>query len=263
MTTIISWNVNGIRSVSQKGFFEWLKAASPSALCVQETKADPSQLGKEFFEATDAEGRPYETFWASAKRRGYSGVAIYTRVKPVDVRVLGVAEYDDEGRYLEADLGPYVLVSAYFPNSQDAGARIDYKIGFCESVMTRLDALVAAGRHVVLCGDYNIAHTPIDLTYPKANEGNPGYLPEERAWMDRFLSSGYVDAFRRLHPDQPGLYTWWSYRMRAREKDIGWRIDYTCVNEACWPLVKNAAIHKDVMGSDHCPVSLDLDLAAN
>ncbi|HOX92051.1 MAG TPA: exodeoxyribonuclease III [Spirochaetales bacterium] len=257
---LASWNVNGIRAASGKGFFEWLKETSPDAACIQETKADPSQLTKEFFQATDGQGRAYHAYWASAKRRGYSGVAIYTRIEPKSVRVLGVDEYDDEGRYLEADLGDIVLASAYFPNSQEAGARLSYKLGFCNAVQARLDELKAAGRHVVLSGDYNIAHQSIDLSHPKANEGNPGYLPEERAWLDDFLQAGYTDTFRHLHPGQGGHYSWWSYRMRAREKDIGWRLDYHCVNDGLLSALTRAAISKSVMGSDHCPVTIALEL---
>jgi exodeoxyribonuclease-3 len=255
MTTLASWNVNGIRSAATKGFFEWLASESADVVCVQETKADPSQLGKEFFEAADADGRPFTAFWSSAKRRGYSGVAIYTRKTPRGVRTLGI----DEGRYLEADFGDFVVASAYFPNSQEAGARIDYKLRFCDAVLARCDSVVAEGRHIVVAGDYNIAHEPIDLTYPKANEGNPGYLPEERAWLTKFLSAGYSDTFRRLHPGVPGQYSWWSYRMKAREKDIGWRLDYHCVDEALMPAVRSVAIRKMVMGSDHCPVIVEFE----
>lgn len=260
MTKIASWNVNGIRSAAGKGFFEWLASESADVVCLQETKADPSQLGKEFFEATDAEGRPFSAYWSSAKRRGYSGVAIYTREAPRGTRTLGVDEFDDEGRYLEADFGDFVVVSAYFPNSQEAGARIDYKLRFCDAVLARCDAVVAEGRHIVVAGDYNIAHEPIDLTHPKANEGNPGYLPEERAWMTKFLSAGYSDTFRRLHPGEGGHYSWWSYRMKAREKDIGWRLDYHCVDEGLSAAVRSAGISKTVTGSDHCPVTLGLDI---
>lgn len=260
MYKLASWNVNGIRSVSGKGFFDWLRGESMDAVCLQETKADPSQLGKEFFEASDLEGRPYATHWSSARRRGYSGVAIYTRAEPRSTRLLGIDEYDAEGRYLEADLGPFVLATAYFPNSQEAGARLDYKLGFCDAVLARCDEIVASGRHVVLCGDFNIAHEPIDLAHPKANEMNPGYLPEERAWMTKFLAAGYADTFRRFHPGEAGHYSWWSYRMKAREKDVGWRLDYHCVDDGLVPAVLKAEIRKGVMGSDHCPVTLELDL---
>ncbi len=260
MITVASWNVNGIRAAATKGFFDWLASSSADVVCLQETKADPSQLGKEFFAPTAGDGRAYRPYWASAKRRGYSGVAIYALEEPRSVRQLGIDEFDDEGRYLEADFGGLTVVSAYFPNSQDAGARLDYKLRFCDAVLARCDAIVAEGRHVSVAGDYNIAHEPIDLTHPKANEGNPGYLPEERAWMTRFLSAGYADTFRRSHPGEAGHYSWWSYRMKAREKDVGWRLDYHCVDEALLPAVRDASISKAVMGSDHCPVTLSLEL---
>lgn len=256
---LLSWNVNGIRSVSGKGFFEWMKDQSADVVCIQETKADPSQLTADFFSLTDSNGKPYKTWWASAKRRGYSGVAIYSRIEPRSVEPLGVAEFDDEGRYLEADFGDLVVVSAYFPNSQEAGARLDYKLRFCDAVLTRCDAIVKNKKHLVITGDFNIAHEPIDLARPKSNEGNPGYLPEERAWMSKYLGAGYGDTFRLKHPGEAGHYSWWSYRMKAREKDLGWRIDYHCVNEAFLPAVIEAGIQKTVTGSDHCPVSLSVE----
>jgi len=260
MVRVASWNVNGIRSAASKGLFEWMAQESADVVCLQETKADPGQLGKEYFDVHDAEGRAYRPFWSSAVRRGYSGVAIYTREEPRSIGLLGIDAYDAEGRYLEADFGDIVVISAYFPNSQEAGARIDYKLGFCDAVLARCDAIVRTGRHVVLAGDYNIAHEPIDLTYPKANEANPGYLPQERSWMTKFLGSGYTDTFRRSHPGEPGHYSWWSYRMKARDKDIGWRLDYHCVDEGLVPSVREAAIRKSVTGSDHCPVIVDLAL---
>jgi exodeoxyribonuclease III len=260
MTRIFSWNVNGIRACAGKGLFEWLAAESPDVLCLQETKANPDQLSPEFLSPSDGEGGTYKSYWASAKRRGYSGVAIYAKREPRSISFLGASEYDEEGRALVADYGDFVLVSAYFPNSQEGGSRLGYKIGFCDEVLALCDRLVASGRRVVVCGDWNIAHEPIDLANPKSNEGNPGYLPEERAWMDKYLASGYVDSFRRLHPE-PGQYTWWTYRVPgARERNVGWRLDYHCVDEKLMPAVKATAIHPAVMGSDHCPVSLDLDL---
>ena len=260
MKTIASWNVNGIRSASTKGLFEWLAAESADVVCLQETKADPSQLGKEFFEASDAAGSPYMAFWASAKRRGYSGVAIYARVAPRAVRFLGIEEFDEEGRYLEADFGDFSVASAYFPNSQEAGARLDYKLRFCAAMLEYCDSLRAKGRHLVLAGDYNIAHKPIDLARPEQNEGNPGYLPEERAWMDSFTGAGYVDSFRHLCPE-PGHYSWWTYRVpSARTNNVGWRLDYHCIDPGFLPALVKAGIQSEVMGSDHCPVSLVLDV---
>ncbi len=260
MTRILSWNVNGIRAVEKKGLVEWIAAESPDMLCLQETKAHPGQLSNELLEPRDASGTPYKAFWASAKKPGYSGVAIYTRMEPLDVRPLGVAEFDDEGRVLAADFPEFTLISAYFPNSQDGGARLPYKLDYCAAMLEACEKLVAAGRRLVLCGDYNIAHTPIDLARPKENEENPGYLPEERAWMDRFTGSGFADTFRRLHPGETEQYSWWSYRLRAREKNIGWRIDYHCVDEATMPKVRKSIIRQDVLGSDHCPVEIVLDL---
>jgi exodeoxyribonuclease III len=260
MIRVFSWNVNGIRACAGKGLFEWLADESPDLLCLQETKADPAQLAKELLNPSDGRGGAYCSYWASAKRRGYSGVAIFSKIEPKSISFLGVKAFDDEGRALVADFGAYILVSAYFPNSQEAGARLDYKLGFCDAILALCDGLVAQKRHVVVCGDWNIAHEPIDLANPKANEGNPGYLPEERAWMDKYLGSGYVDTFRRLHPE-PGRYTWWTYRVPgARERNIGWRLDYHCVDEAFLPAVKGAEIHPAVLGSDHCPVSIDLDI---
>ena len=260
MVRLFSWNVNGIRACAGKGLFDWLAQASPDVLCLQETKANPDQLGNEFLSPLYGSGGAYHSYWASAKRRGYSGVAIFSKVEPRSISFLGVPEYDDEGRALVADFGSYVLVSAYFPNSQEAGARLDYKLGFCDAVLALCDSLVSAGRHVVVCGDWNIAHTPIDLANPKSNEGNPGYLPEERAWMDRYLDAGYVDSFRHFHPE-PNQYTWWTYRVAgARERNVGWRLDYHCVDRGLLPAVKAAAIHPSVLGSDHCPVSIDLGI---
>lgn len=259
MTRILSWNVNGIRAVEKKGFLEWLAKESPDVLCLQETKANPGQLSEGLLNPVDGRGRPYRAFWASAKRPGYSGTAIYALREPLGVRTMGVSDFDDEGRVLIADFEDFTLVTAYFPNSQDAGARLDYKLAFCSAMKESLDALVAKGRRILLCGDYNIAHTPIDLANPKSNEENPGYLPEERAWMDEFTAAGYVDTFRRAHPGQVGHYSWWSYRMRAREKNVGWRIDYHCVDAASADAVVSSIIRPDVLGSDHCPVEIELD----
>lgn len=260
MTRIVSWNVNGIRSCGEKGLFSWLAESSPDILCLQETKAHPDQLPKDFLAPADGAGGNYRVYFASARRRGYSGVAIYSKREPRSVEQLGVAEFDEEGRTLVADFGDFVLFSCYFPNSQEAGARLDYKLRYCDTVLAACDRLVAAGRHVVVAGDYNIAHEAIDLANPKANEGNAGYLPEERAWFDKWLVAGYVDTFRRLCPE-PGKYSWWTYRVpSAREKNIGWRLDYHSVDQGLASAVRAATIHPEVRGSDHCPVGLELDL---
>lgn len=274
---IISWNVNGIRAVEKKGFVDWMLASEADVICIQETKAHPSQLSQNLLAPGSTENilfpvpqkesaspvsvidntATYESYWASAKKAGYSGTAIYTKKTPDKVELLGNPLYDDEGRVLAAYFGKKVIISAYFPNSQNQGARLDYKLGFCKAMFDYLESLVANGFNTILCGDYNIAHKAIDLANPKANEGNAGYLPEEREWMDFFTASGYADTFRAFCKE-PGQYTWWSYRARAREKDIGWRIDYQCVNASFLKEVKSSTILKTVQGSDHCPITIEL-----
>ena len=250
---IASWNVNGIRAVQKKGFLEWLGETAPDICCVQETKAQRDQLGEELLAP---EG--YRTIWQSAERKGYSGVAAFVREEPLSVDILGAPEFDCEGRTLVLEYPRVTILNCYFPNSQEGGARLDYKVAFCDAILEACRELVAKGRNLVLCGDYNIAHQPIDLANPKQNEKNAGYLPEERAWMTKFLGAGFVDTFR-LFCSAPEQYTWWSYRFKAREKNIGWRIDYHCVNEAFAPAVRNSRILPNVMGSDHCPVIIELD----
>jgi len=255
MKKLFSWNVNGIRAWQNKGMVQWLKEVSPDALAIQETKAMKEQLDTGLLEVDG-----YHSYFMSAARKGYSGVALYSKEEPVSIETCGDSRFDDEGRVLIAHYSSYTLVNCYFPNSQPEGRRLDYKLAFCDHILSKCNDLVSSGRTVVLCGDYNIAHTEIDLKNPKRNEQNPGFLPEERQWMTGFLGSGYIDTFRRFHPDEPGHYTWWSYRFNARAKDIGWRIDYFCVNSAASDLVSGAEIHKDVMGSDHCPVSITINV---
>jgi exodeoxyribonuclease-3 len=252
---IISWNVNGIRAVEKKGFLDWLSAENPDILCLNETKAEPEQLSPKLVNPS-AGGKQYYSYWACAKKKGYSGVAIYSKTEPLDVRFMQKEEFDNEGRTLVADFDSFTLIAAYFPNSQDAGKRLDYKLGYCAAMLQLCNSLVKKGRHILLCGDYNIAHTPIDLARPKENEGSAGYLPEERAWMGKFLKAGYVDTFRHSHPGEIGHYTGWSYRMGARARNVGWRIDYHCVDSAFLPAVKSSIIRPEVMGSDHCPVEI-------
>jgi exodeoxyribonuclease-3 len=256
---IISWNVNGIRAVEKHGFVDWVVNNSPDILCLNETKAQPDQLSPQLLNPP-VNGTPYFAFFASAEKKGYSGTAIYTKEKPQEVRFLGKDEFDREGRVLIAEYNEFSLIAAYFPNSQDERKRLDYKLAFCDSMLKLCNSIVKKGRHFLLSGDYNIAHTPIDLARPKANENNAGYLPEERAWMDKFTKAGHVDTFRRFHPGEEGHYTWWTYRAGAREKNVGWRLDYHCVDEGFMPKVKSSAILPDVQGSDHCPVEIELDI---
>jgi exodeoxyribonuclease-3 len=255
---ILSWNVNGIRAVEQKGFLQWFHAESPDMLCLQETKAEPKQLSHELLNPVDADGTPYFAYWSSAKKKGYSGTAIYSRIEPLSVQTLGVREFDDEGRVLQADYADFSLICAYFPNAQEGGARLPYKLAFCDAMLKHCNALVEQGRRLVLCGDYNIAHAYIDLARPKENEGNSGFLPEERAWMDAWLEAGYIDTFRHFYPYETERYSWWTYRGGARERNVGWRIDYHCVDKDFLPRVENALIRNEVYGSDHCPVEIHI-----
>ena len=237
-----------------------MEKESADAICIQETKARPEQLSKELLNVKDKDGKPYHAFWASAKKPGYSGVAIYTKTEPLELRPLGIDEFDNEGRVLQADFKDFTLISAYFPNSQDAGKRLDYKLRFCDAILKLCNEYRKQKRHFILCGDYNIAHTPIDLARPKENEESAGYLPEERAWMDTFTGAGFIDSFRYLHPGEPEHYSWWSYRMSARDRNVGWRLDYHCMDPDFLPALKTSIIRPDVHGSDHCPVEITLDI---
>ena len=254
MTSIISWNVNGVRAAQKKGFLEWLYTEAPDVLCLQETKARKEQLPSELINPVWKEG-VYKTYWQAAKKPGYSGTALFCKKEPLNIRTMNIAAFDDEGRVIVADFDTVSVISAYFPNSQEGGARLGYKLDFCAAMLEFCNALQKEGRHLILCGDYNIAHKPIDLANPKANEQNPGYLPEERAWMDTFMQAGYTDTFRHFCAE-PQQYTWWSYRFHAREKNIGWRIDYHCVDNAFLPSICESSIKSDVLGSDHCPIKL-------
>ena len=219
-------------------------------VCLQETKAQIEQLNETF---TAPAG--YKSWFASAEKKGYSGVVTYAREEPLSVGTLGIEEFDSEGRSIILEYPDFYLINCYFPNSQEEGKRLDYKIRVCNAVMEYCDKKVEEGRNIILCGDYNVAHKPIDLANPKRNEKNPGYLPEERAWMDKFTNAGYIDTFRK-YCAEPDRYSWWSYRFKARENNVGWRIDYFCVNPDFEPQLENADILDKVMGSDHCPVEL-------
>lgn len=250
--TIVSWNVNGMRSALTKGFMDYLTKAQPDVLCVQESRVLPDELTPE-----QRNPKGYTSYWMPAKKRGYAGVAIYTKKEPTDVRPMGKAEFDDEGRVQVIEFGDYSIVNAYYPNSQPERKRIDYKLRFCDSMKRLCNKIIKSGKHVVVCGDYNIAHNEIDLARPKQNEENPGFRPEERNAMTQFLKAGYVDTFRHFNKE-PGHYSWWSYRANARANNVGWRIDYHCVNKDFLDRVKSASILNEVIGSDHCPVSVTL-----
>ncbi len=250
---LISWNVNGLRAVEKKGFTDIIWELDADIIALQEIKAMPEQLP-----AGVRELEGYDAFWFPAKRKGYAGVCTYTRIKPLNVIYgMDIDDHDGEGRVLTLEFGDFFLVNAYFPNAQHGLTRLDYKLAFNRDIQNFLDRR-REKKSVVICGDFNVAHKPIDLANPKQNEKNPGYSLPERQWMDGFIGAGYVDTFRKFN-SEPGHYTWWSYRFNARGKNIGWRIDYFCVDPASEKRVKGAAILDNVLGSDHCPVSLDFE----
>lgn len=254
MTTLYSWNVNGIRAAHRKGFLEWLRTASPDILAVQETKCHPDQL-----EAELRKPDGYHSYWAYAEKKGYSGVALYTRKEPLQVTTgLGIEEFDQEGRTIIANYGDYILIAAYFPNGSRDHSRVPFKMAYKREFLNHCQRLREAGKEVVFCGDVNTAHREIDLARPKQNQKTTGFLPEERAWIDDVVAAGYVDTFRELHPNEAGAYSWWSYIGGARTRNVGWRLDYFFVTPGLVPRVGAATIHPDVHGSDHCPVSLTL-----
>lgn len=250
---ILSWNVNGLRACGGNGLPEWVERERPDILCVQEIRAHPDQL-------PDALARlpGYRAYFHPAQRKGYSGVATYVRRRPRTVcEGLGVGAIDREGRVLITEHPGFTLVNAYFPHAQHDHSRLGYKLRFCRALRRRLDAIRAAGRHVVVCGDFNIAHTEIDLARPKDNRRNAGFLPQERRWMDRLLRAGYVDCFRHRCAE-PGHYTWWSQRGDVRERNIGWRIDYVVVSDGLLRRLARAFHQPGVRGSDHCPIGVEL-----
>lgn len=250
---LLSWNVNGIRAVEKKGFLEWFTKEAPDVLCLQETKAEKEQLSPALI---DVPG--YSSFWCSAEKKGYSGVAVYSRKAPVSVEYgIGDKMFDSEGRTLALDLGSFVLFNIYFPNGGSGNKRVPFKMAFYDQFFKKAEKLRRQGRSIVVCGDVNTAHQEIDLARPKENQKNTGFLPEERAWVSTFLEAGYCDIFRQLNPD-PGHYSWWDYKTAARQRNIGWRIDYFFVSRDLEAKVKKAFIMKDVLGSDHCPVGIDL-----
>lgn len=250
---LISFNVNGIRAIEKKGLFEWLEQESPDIFAVQETKAHPDQL-------TDKILKPqgYMSFWSAAEKKGYSGVAIYTKKEPKHVTAgLGIKEFDDEGRVLIADYGDFTLFNIYYPNGGAGNKRVPFKMKFYHAFLENIEELRKKGKPLIICGDVNTAHTEIDLARPKENAKNTGFLPEEREWVSKFIKCGYVDTFRHF-TSEPGHYTWWDYKTGARARDIGWRIDYFFVTQDLLPRLKRAFILKDVPGSDHCPVGIEL-----
>ena len=259
MSTIraFSWNVNGVRAVVKKGFLEWFSKEGPDILCLQETKAAEDQI-PDTLKQTDG----YHSYFSTAEKKGYSGVALFTKPEPLTVTSgFGVDAFDNEGRILIADYGQFVLFNIYFPNGKSSSERLRYKMKFYDAFLRTVDRLKGEGRNIVVCGDVNTAHKEIDLARPKANRTTSGFLPEERAWMDEFLSHGYVDIFRVFNAEA-GQYTYWDQMSGARERNVGWRIDYFFVDEGFTSRVRAAYILPGVMGSDHCPIGIDINLGS-
>ena len=250
---IVSWNVNGLRAIAGKGFLEWVGEDDPDILCLQETKAHKEQLAPE---VRNLEG--YHSYFAESERKGYSGVALYTKEEPLEIDdSLGSERFDREGRTIVARYPDFVLFDVYFPNGKQSEERLQYKMEFYEELLDRVSTMREAGESIIICGDVNTAHREIDLARPEDNVKVSGFLPQERAWIDDLLDAGFVDTFRLFHEDGEN-YTFWSYITRARRRNVGWRLDYVIVSDDLTDRVADAFILSDVMGSDHCPVGVEL-----
>ena len=249
---LISWNVNGLRACVQKGFLDIFKELNADMFCIQESKLQEGQISLEL------EG--YHQYWNYAIKKGYSGTAIFTRREPMSVAYgIGIEEHDQEGRVITLEFAEFYLVTVYTPNSQSELARLDYRMRWEDAFLSYLKGLEEK-KPIVFCGDLNVAHKEIDLKNPKTNRKNAGFTDEERGKFSTLLGQGFIDTYRYFYPDQEGIYSWWSYRFQARKKNAGWRIDYFCVSESLKEKLVDAKIHTEIMGSDHCPVELDLDL---
>ena len=254
---IVSWNVNGLRAIHRKGNWEWLLKESPDIFCLQETKAHPEQLPDD---VREPEGY-HSYFSASDVKKGYSGVATYTKRKPTFTDIgIGAKDQDDEGRVVETHFGSVVLLNVYFPNGKRSPERLQHKLDFYDAFLAHIEQLRTQGKSIIFCGDVNTAHTEIDLSRPKENEKISGFLPEEREWMDALESAGYVDTFRHFYPNKKEMYTWWDMKSRARDRNVGWRIDYFFISPDLLSKLKKVEILTDVYGSDHCPVMIEIGL---
>lgn len=250
---IVTWNVNGIRAILKKGFDEWLADLSPDILCIQETKVSADRLGDFSLDKTG-----YRRYYACAEKKGYSGVAVFTKPEPLSIiKTFYDGSYDREGRLIGCDYGDFILLNVYFPNGNMSRERLDYKLRFYDSFLDYIDFLVNSGKNVIFCGDVNTAHQPIDLARPRENENVSGFLPIERDWITRVIEHGFIDVFRHFNKEA-GQYTWWDYKTRARERNVGWRLDYFFASKGFLPEIKSAGILADVYGSDHCPVMIEL-----
>ena len=252
---LISWNVNGIRAIHKKGFLDWFEGEDVDMLCLQETKAQIDQLPKKLVNVPD-----YNSYFHSAERKGYSGVVTYSSLEPNNVyEGMGISKFDIEGRLQRLDFDDFTLINVYYPNGGSGDERLRYKLEFYDAFLDYVNDLRDSGFNLVICGDLNTAHKPIDLARPKANEDVSGFLPVEREWVSKFLDNGYVDTFRMFNQEGEN-YTWWSYRTKARVRNVGWRLDYFFVNEEFKDKVKKSYILSDVMSSNHCPICLELEI---
>ena len=252
---IISWNVNGIRAVIRKGFFQWLHEENPDMVCIQETKIHKSQLIPEI---TETDG--YHSCFFSAQKKGYSGVAVYTKSEPDDIVYgFGNDKFDKEGRVIQLFYNNLVIINTYFPNGKRDEVRLQYKYDFYDAMLKYLMKLKANGKRILICGDFNTAHNEIDLARPKANSKESGFLPKERKWIDKYLVEGFTDTFRALHP-KTVKYSWWSHFARSRERNVGWRIDYHFVSNNLMQNVKKSDILDSIQGSDHCPIMINFTI---
>lgn len=253
---LISWNVNGIRALHNKGaFLPWMIRENADIICLQETKAHPEQLPSELFEIDG-----YNPYFVSGERKGYSGVGLYSRKKPSSLKGgFGIHAFDREGRTIVADYKEFILINVYFPNGGASSERLNYKLNFYDAFLEYVDGLLAKKKKVILCGDVNTAHREIDLARPKENEHISGFLPQERVWIDKLIQHGFIDTFRMFTADG-GHYTWWDMKTRSRERNVGWRLDYFFVSKNLQKNVKSSDILPEVMGSDHCPIAMEIKL---
>jgi len=252
---IYSWNVNGIRAVINKNFFNWLYETQPDILCMQETKINETQLMEELLNP-----KGYKTLWSFAEKKGYSGTAVFYKDDPVSYKInFNNKKFDEEGRVIELEKDNFILYNVYFPNGQMSDERLQYKLDFYKEFLDfTLRQKQERDKEIIIVGDFNTAHTEIDLKNPKANENYSGFLKIEREWIDKYLDNGYIDIYRKLHPGELDQYTWWTYRFGARERNIGWRIDYFLITKGLVSNIIDTRIHSNIMGSDHCPISLTI-----
>ena len=255
MKKVFSYNVNGIRAAFNKGLLEWLQSEKPDLLCIQESKAQQGQVDPQAFISLG-----YSDYWYSAEKKGYSGVIILSREEPDHIEFgMGIDDYDREGRIIRADFGEFSFLSVYIPSGTTGGLRQDFKMNFLEDFLNYMNELKRTRPKLLVSGDFNIAHREIDIHNPVSNKNTSGFLPEERAWLDKFLESGFVDSYREMNPDTVG-YSWWSFRSNARSKNLGWRLDYNMVSSELAPHIRNAGIMPNIHHSDHCPVWIELDV---